>query len=60
MTQPPPNPGLSHRERSRLWLLTGLAALALVRERLWPRVLPALGAVSLFVSVALLDVLATE
>jgi uncharacterized protein (TIGR02302 family) len=57
MTQPPPNPGLSHRERSRLWLLTGLAALALVWERLWPRVLPVLGAVSLFVSVALLDVL---
>ncbi len=57
MTQPPPSPGLSRREHSRLWLLTGLAALALMWERLWPRVLPILAAISVFVSVALFDVL---
>lgn len=45
------------RRRPRERLLLGLARLALIVEDLWPRALPALGVIAVFLTVALLDIL---
>ena len=55
--EPGLDPEIGPRARARLGLLTGLAGLALFWERLWPRLVPLIGAIGLFVTVALLDLL---
>ncbi len=48
---------LGRRLAARLDVLLALARLALIWEKLWPRLVPFLAAVSVFLSLALLDVL---
>jgi uncharacterized protein (TIGR02302 family) len=57
MTALTPEPTMNRRAAARLTLLTLLARLALTWECLWPRLLPLLAMVAVFVSLALLDVL---
>lgn len=55
--EPALDPEIGSRARARLGLLTGLAGLALMWERLWPRLVPLVAAAGLFIAVALLDLL---
>ena len=57
MSVPPTGPGLGPGTGARLFVLTALARLSLVWEHLWPRLLPLLATVGLFVALALLDLL---